>query len=620
LAPGDVRFQAANPYLLPRLIPEGDIMHSSLCWFVLTMAVAVPAMATPLPARPQVTVSADIKQIKLSWPAALNAAYYLVLESPDGVAPYVPISSRIAQLGPLASQQFTKKVSVHRTDWLNEYYKVQACNATGCSYSREHSITAQELAAIGYVKASNTDDGDAFGYSLALSSDGKTLAVGAMFEDCSCAGVNPAVLDENAPEAGAVYVFYKQGNRWQQQAYLKPAAPVSVDYFGSSVALSATGDTLVVGAQNRDVGSGSVMVFARAAGVWTQVTELQADNADLSDRFGQAVAVNGTGDTIAVGAPGEASDERGVGGSGTNDNAARSGAAYVFTFDGTAWLQSAYLKGIYSDGDDWFGNTLSLSADGATLAVGSPFDDSFANGTPNAYCPLVGAPPAGAVCEAGSVDVYVRDANGTWSHGAHLIADVRDAGDYFGYSVALSGDGLYLAAGAYTEDSATTGVNGNAADNSAGQSGAAYVFARSGDVWTQEAYIKASATDASDYFGKGVALDEDGGTLLVSAPREDGSGAGTQAAVDNLAVDAGAVFLFERDATTGTWSQQRYLKAQNPDAGDHFGGSALTAAVAVSADAATIAVPAGDEDGSGVGVPGTPQDEAAASAGAVYLY
>lgn len=67
-------------------------------------------------------------------------------------------------------------------------------------------------------------------------------------------------------------------------------------------------------------------------------------------------------------------------------------------------------------------------------------------------------------------------------------------------------------------------------------------------------------------------------------------------------------------------SQQRYLKAQNPGLSDHFGGSVFTAAVAVSADAATIAVPAGDEDGSGVGVPGTPQDDAASNAGGVYLY
>ena len=116
--------------------------------------------------------------------------------------------------------------------------------------------------------------------------------------------------------------------------------------------------------------------------------------------------------------------------------------------------------------------------------------------------------------------MFTRTA-GVWSQQAYLKASNTGAGDGFGYSVALAGD--TLAVGAPFEGSNATGVNGNQADNSA-PSGAVYVFTRTGGVWTQQAYLKASNTDASDEFGIAVALV--GETLAVGAWDEDSNATG----------------------------------------------------------------------------------------------
>ena len=123
---------------------------------------------------------------------------------------------------------------------------------------------------------------------------------------------------------------------------------------------------------------------------------------------------------------------------------------------------------------------------------------------------------------------------------AYVKASNTGAGDYFGYSVALSGD--TLAVGALNEDSAATGIGGNQADNSAGDSGAVYVFTRSGATWTQQAYVKASNTGASDDFGTSVALSGD--TLVVGGPYESSNATGIGGdQANNLVGSSGAVYV-----------------------------------------------------------------------------
>ena len=191
---------------------------------------------------------------------------------------------------------------------------------------------------------------------------------------------------------------------------------------------------------------------------------------------------------------------------------------------------------------------------------------------------------------------------------AYLKASNTGEFDEFGYSVALSGD--TLAVGAYREDSNATGVGGTQADNSANDSGAVYVFTRSGTTWTQQAYLKASNTDARDYFGYSVALSGD--TLAVGALSEDSNATGVGGnGADNSVNYSGAVYVFTRSGTT--WSQQAYLKASNTGANDYFGSS-----VALSGD--TLAVGAILEDSNATGVNGNEANNSVTGSGAVYVF
>ena len=129
--------------------------------------------------------------------------------------------------------------------------------------------------------------------------------------------------------------------------------------------------------------------------------------------------------------------------------------------------------------------------------------------------------------------------------GPYLKASNTDADDWFGYSVAVSGDTVVV--GAYLEASSATGVNGDGSDNSANNAGAAYIFGRSGGVWSQQAYLKASNTAAGDLFGVSVAISGD--TVVVGASGEDSSATGVNGdGSDNSASYAGAAYVFESSA------------------------------------------------------------------------
>lgn len=183
--------------------------------------------------------------------------------------------------------------------------------------------------AIGYLKASNTGAGDYFGGSVALSADGNTLAVGASFESSAATGINNSVLgqsDNSANNSGAVYVFTHSGTTWSQQAYVKASNTGTYDGFGTSVALSANGHTLAVGAGGEagaNIGvtfgapdrattgngtsySGAVYIFSliNIYGTWIQQTYVKASNTGVRDAFGASVALSSDGSTLAVGALG----------------------------------------------------------------------------------------------------------------------------------------------------------------------------------------------------------------------------------------------------------------------------------------------------------------------------
>ena len=416
-----------------------------------------PGTSGTAPAAPNVSLAFAIKQSQLSWPAVSGATHYRIWESPNDSTAFTQVG------GDQTSTSTTRPLALHLQ--LNARYRVQACNTSGCTNSATVTVASQLTPtslrlAVGYVKASNTAADDGFGTSVALSGDGNTLAVGAPGEDGS------------ASNSGAVYVFTRSGGSWSQQGSpIKATSPAANDRFGGAVALSNDGNTLAVGAPGRNADAGSAYVFVRSGTSWTEEDNRTASNAGAGDEFGASVALSNDGNTLAVGAPFEDSSVTGIN-QPSNELASNSGAAYVFVRSVASWNQEAFVKASNTGAQDNFGRAVVLSNDGNTLAVGAPGQDDTAPGSGAAY-------------------VFVRSV-ATWDQEAFVKASNPDAQDAFGHSLALSGDGSTLAVGAYREASNATVIGGDQSNNSAPDSGAVYVFLRSGTTWNQQAYVKAT--------------------------------------------------------------------------------------------------------------------------------
>jgi hypothetical protein len=459
-----------------------------------------------------------------------------------------------------------------------------------------------------YLKASNTGAADMYGVAVAV--DGDTVVVGASSEASAATGINGVQSDNSARYAGAAYVLVRANGVWSQQAYLKASNTDAYDSFGSSVAIS--GDTIVVGAYNEASaatgvngnqadnsasGTGAAYVFTRSNGAWSQQAYLKPHIAAVTGAyFGYSVAIDG--DTVVVGASQDDVRAFGVNSPPLGGYLGESGAAYVFARSGGVWSQQAYLKASNADYDDYFGEHVAI--DGDTVVVGAIAEDSAANG-------VNGDQASNAATDSGAAYVFARS-GGVWSQQAYLKASNTGTFDAFGLDVAVSGDTVVV--GAPDEGSAASGVNGDQANNSAPDSGAAYVFTRAGGAWSQQAYLKASNTRAGASFGWGLALEGD--TLAVSALRESSAASGINGDQSSTgAAESGAAYIFVRSG--GVWGQQTYLKASNTGAGDLFGHD-----VALSGD--TLIIGAFAEDSAATGVNGDQASNAADGAGAAYVF
>jgi hypothetical protein len=422
-----------------------------------------------------------------------------------------------------------------------------------------------------YLKDFDPRQYDAFGSSVAVSGD--TLVIGARGE----------YGDGHGPlYAGAAYVFVRNGTDWILEASLKAANGYTHDWFGHTVAIS--GDTVVVGAfwedsnatgVNRDQSdnsaprSGAAYVFVRSGTNWTQQAYLKASNAEGAephpdggwfggDVFGYSVVVSG--DTVVVGAPEEESSATGVNGDQSDNSAPRSGAAYVFVRSGTNWSQQAYLKASNAegagptspDGGDNFGWSLAVSGD--TVVVGAPGEESNAT-------EVNGDQSDNSAPRCGAAYVFVRSGT-NWTQQAYLKASDASSSDIFGWSVAVSGNTVVVGApyASTTRDD---------------DSGAAYVFARDGTNWTQQARFEDVNAVRDDYFGWSVALSDN--TAVVGAPYATTS-----------AAESGRACFFVRSGTN--WSPQVDLKPSTNSYQSSFGGS-----VAVAGDTIVVGAP-GDND------------------------
>ena len=364
---------------------------------------------------------------------------------------------------------------------------------------------------IAKLTAADAAASDLFGFSVALS--GTTALVGAHLDS------------DDGASSGSAYIFERDeggAGNWGQVAKLTAADAAFSDQFGWSVALSGT--TALVGAYGDTDGgvtSGSAYIFERdegGAGNWGQVAKLTAADAAADDTFGISVALSGT--TALVGARLD------------DDAGASSGSAYIFERDeGGAenWGQVAKITASDAEAGDYFGQVVALS--GTTALVGAWNDDDGGDASGAAY-------------------IFERDEGGAenWGQIAKLTADDAGAGDYLGYSVALSG---------------TTGLVGAWNDGDGGlQSGAAYIFERDeggAGNWGQVAKLTAADPAVEDSFGFAVAVR--GTTALVGSRFDDDAG-----------IDSGSAYVFERDeGGPGNWGQVAKLTAADGAAGDQLG-------------------------------------------------
>jgi hypothetical protein len=298
-----------------------------------------------------------------------------------------------------------------------------------------------------------------------------------------------------------------------ERAKLTAPTTQANDKFGSSVAVNGT--TAVTGAPYSSrlrPFDGSVYVYTRSGPTWTQQARLSPTDPGNVDLNGWAVDVETN--TVITGSY------------GNNAVGSDSGAAYVFFRTGTVWAQQAKLVPADAAAGDGLG--YSVAIDGDTAIAAAVGDD-------------------GAGADSGSVYVFVRSGS-TWTEQAKLVASDGAASDSFGTWVDIDGDTIVVGA---------AGDNDGAAFNT----GAAYIFTRSGTTWTEQAKLVAPVPDADDQFGYGVGVD--GNVVVVGAPSADAAGA-----------SSGAVHVFRRAGTS--WAHEAQLLAVDTTAGDRFGSAVAT--------------------------------------------
>jgi len=309
---------------------------------------------------------------------------------------------------------------------------------------------------------------------LDVSSSNKGMLLPRMTTIQRKAIVNPATgLIVYDLSKNAIYIY--DGVRWipmlfsAEENAIPPIVREANDgaagnYFGYSVSID--GDYAIIGSPKEILGglfnSGSAYIFYKNGGIWQQQVKLTASDAQSEDQFGFSVSISG--DNAIV---------------GTYHQPIGSGpvhSAYIFTRNGTSWTQKAKLTASDGVSGDYFGYSVGISGDYAI--VGAASDDILSNNN------------------QGSAYLFFKGTG--WTDGqayqAKLLAPDGAAGDFFGYSVSISGS--YAIVGAPSDDAEYT------------NQGAAYIFGRLGTNWPNLAKIKGSVVEGV-WFGSSVSINGD---------------------------------------------------------------------------------------------------------------
>jgi hypothetical protein len=358
------------------------------------------------------------------------------------------------------------------------------------------------------------EEGEHAGVSVALSSDGDTALVGA---------------PDGLHSSGAVWVFQRiSGEEWAQEAKLEmpEAEPEGAGCpeegseheeaeecrFGWAIALSADGQTALVGAPQVDTQDGAVAeggaawVYTHTEAGW-QAERLSSPESEPDGHFGRSVVLSADGEAALVGAPGEAGGH---------------GRVWVFTGSGSSWsAQDTPLEGLGEEGDAHLGRSVSLSGSGETALVGAPGDNGF----------------------TGAAFLFEHSDLGWGELGPKLTGTGESSGGHFGDSVALSEDGSTALVGA--------------PDDAEG-AGAAWAFAQSGSAWSEQGPMLTGAGESEEHFGVSMALSADGSTAVVGAPRSP---------------TRGAAWVYERSGATWGSSARKLTSGDEGTSGARFGQS-----------------------------------------------
>jgi len=322
----------------------------------------------------------------------------------------------------------------------------------------------------------------------------------------------------DSSEAGAAWVFTRTGETWTQQgSKLTGSGELGVGRFGTSVALSDDGNTALIGGWADNSNTGAAWVFTRSGSTWSQQgSKLTGSGETGSGRFGTSVALSDDGNTALIGGP--------------KDNA-NTGAAWAFTRSGSTWSQQgSKLTGSGEGTEGSFGSSVALSGDGNTALIGAFSDENI-----------------------GAAYAFVRSGEAWSQQGSKLKGSGEGEEASFGESVALSDDG-------------NTALVGGPGDNSS--VGAVWAFTRSGEAWSQQgSKLTASDESGAGRFGETVALSSDGNTAAIGAPHDAG--------------ERGAVWPFMRSG--GSWGQQSSKLTVGEGAEEELGTG-----VAISSSATTI--------------------------------
>jgi len=499
-----------------------------------------------------------VERYDFVWSPSAPATHYELWEDPDGPGPLPEAQAGAALTGTRHTFEIKQ---LHQR--VNATYRLRECTGTSCTF-RATTLTPDVLRAHFLFDRQGSSVLAPFnptaGTPVLVSADLKTLVIGAPDP------VSTTTLPRPAPavDDSAVHVFVRSavGEAWQPQAQLQASnrrAPacnnVAQDYchsssFGAQLALSADGNTLAVSATgetsnargvngdqaNTDsLAAGAVYIFTRTGGKWSQQAYVKASNTPARNNtwcnlsywatlpcdgqnFGASLALSADGNLLAVGATGDDSKSTGVNGDANDTSAAFAGAVHTYVRTGSTWAPQAYLKASNTDAGDGFGTSVSLSADGSTLAVGAIFERSSATG-------VGGNQSDNAQSPFGAVYVFSQD-RGSWSQQAYVKAPVNtvvggtEPMSYFGGRTALSAHGDTLAVGSVR--------------------GMAFVYARAQNTWQAQAHMFPAGPNVIR-FGEAVGVSADGNSVVTAA-----QDVGSEVSAFNL-------YFFSR--TGGTWSQ-----------------------------------------------------------------